>query len=301
MANERIDISIVTITYNGLDDTRRMIASVMASVRSVSYEIIVIDNASKEDEAAMIAKEFPAVRTLRSDRNLGFSGGNNLGLRAATGRYVLLLNNDTYVEDDGLGRLTALMDANPQIGACSPKIRFAQPPHPIQFAGFTPLTSVTMRNNLVGYLEEDRGQYDTPRRIPYAHGAAMMVSRAALEAAGPMPEEYFLYYEELDWSITIAACGFEIWYEPACTVYHRDGQSSSASPMRAYYLTRNRMLLAWRKSAGLRRWASVSYQIGVAMPKNIVVSLLKKRPELAAAHLKAFGGFVGMKKNKVHP
>ncbi len=297
MERHPCDISIVSITYNGLEDTRRMILSLQTVVHSVSYEIIVVDNASQANEAEAIGAEFPGVRTIRSERNLGFSGGNNLGIAIARGRYVLLLNNDTYLEEDGLGKLVAAMDADPRIGACSPKIRFAAPPHLIQFAGFTPLTPITLRNSLIGYREEDHGQYDTPRRIPYAHGAAMMVSRAALEAAGPMPETYFLYYEELDWSITIRACGFEIWYEPACTVFHCDGQTGGgASSLRTYYLTRNRLLLAWRKSGSGKRWASVAYQMGAAMPKNVVAALLKGQIRVAGSAIGGCCGFLTMKK-----
>jgi GT2 family glycosyltransferase len=291
------DISVVTISYNSLDDTLRMIRSLKQVVRSVSLELIVVDNASCEDEAAAVAREFPDVVTIRSERNLGFSGGNNLGLAVAKGRYAMLLNNDTYIERDGFGKLVERMDADPKIGACSPKIRFAAPPHPIQFAGFTPLSGVTMRNSLVGYMEPDDGRWDTPREIPYAHGAAMMVSRAALDAAGPMPEEYFLYYEELDWSITIREHGFRIWYEPACTVFHRDGQAGKPiTPQRSYFLTRNRMLLAWRKAGRARRLASVAYQLVVAVPKNALVALLGGRADVAAAMLSAGYGFLAMKK-----
>lgn len=82
----------------------------------------------------------------------------------------------------------------------SPKIRFADPPRPIQFAGYTPLSKITLRNGLVGFNREDDGSYDTPHETPYAHGAAMMVRRETIEQAGEMPELYFLYYEELDWS-----------------------------------------------------------------------------------------------------
>ncbi len=297
MPNNPIDISIVTITYNGLRDTLQMIRSLREVVRSVTYQIIVVDNASRENEAQAVQREFPDVLCIRSERNLGFSGGNNLGIARATGRYVMLLNNDTYIEEDGFGRLVALMDANPRIGACSPKIRFSTPPRLIQFAGFTPLTSVTLRNSLVGYMEEDKGQYDTPRQIPYAHGAAMMVSRAALEAAGPMPEEYFLYYEELDWSVTISECGFQIWYEPACTVFHRDGQAGApVTPFRSYYLTRNRMLLAWRKAGSTKRWASVAYQMGLAVPKNALVAVAKGELRIAASMARACYAFCVMKK-----
>ena len=164
-------------------------------------EIIVVDNGSERDEAAMLRERYPDITVLRSDENRGFAGGNNLGIRAATGDCLLLLNNDTEVADDTLHYLCETLDADPAIGAVCPKIRFWAPPKAIQFAGYEPLTRITLRNALIGFGKPDDGSYDTPHDTPYAHGAAMMVRRTAVEKAGTMPEEYFLYYEELDLSL----------------------------------------------------------------------------------------------------
>jgi GT2 family glycosyltransferase len=112
-------------------------------------------------------------------------------------------------------------------------MRFEWGNHPIQFAGYTPLSSITIRNRAIGCGEEDKGQYDTPHPTPYAHGAAMMVKREAIEKVGLMPECYFLYYEELDWSMMMTRAGYDIWYEPACTIFHKESQSTGQnSPLR---------------------------------------------------------------------
>ena len=95
-------ISFITICYNGLDDTCMLIESLRDTISSVSYEIIVVDNASRQDEASLIQERYPFVRTLRSEKNLGFSGGNNLGIQIAQGKYLFLINNDTYLTEDGL-------------------------------------------------------------------------------------------------------------------------------------------------------------------------------------------------------
>ena len=128
-----------------------------------------------------------------------------------------------------------------------PKIRFAWDDNPIQFAGYTPLSRYTMRNRSIGFGETDKGQYDTAHPTPYAHGAAMLVKREALEQVGLMPECYFLYYEELDWSMMFIRAGYAIWYEPACTIYHKESQATGQnSPLKTYYLTRNRLLFVKR-------------------------------------------------------
>ena len=174
----------------------------------------------------MLRERYPEIKALRSERNLGFAGGNNLGFAAATGDYLLLLNNDTEVEDDTLHYLCETLAGNPAIGAVCPKIRFFAPPRHIQFAGYTPLTHVTLRNALIGFGMPDDGSFDTPRDTPYAHGAAMMVRREVPRKAGPMPDIYFLYYEELDWSVRIREQGWKIAYDPRCTVFHKKSATS---------------------------------------------------------------------------
>jgi GT2 family glycosyltransferase len=168
-----------------------------------------------------------------------------------------------------------------------PKLRFAWDDRPIQFAGYTPLSAITLRNSAIGYGEADNGQYQTPHPTPYAHGAAMMVRRDALERVGLMPECYFLYYEELDWSMMIRRAGDDIWYEPACTIYHKESQATGQdSPLKIYYLTRNRLLFVHRNTRGISKPLSFLYLIGVVTPKDIIKHLLHKRPDLAKAAIK---------------
>ena len=226
MTNSSPDISFITICYNGFKDTCELIESLHKKLKSVSYEIIVVDNASREDEAAKIHELYPTVISIRSNENGGFSGGNNIGIRAAKGKYIFLINNDTYIESDEIAYLVERLESRPEIGGVSPKIRFAFPPQHIQFAGFTPLTKITLRNNMLGFDCPDDGSYDIPHPTPYLHGAAMIIKREVIEKIGMMPEIFFLYYEELDWSTSMTRAGYELWYEPRCTVFHKESQST---------------------------------------------------------------------------
>ena len=160
MMNEP-QVSFITVCYNGFKDTCELIESLQTHVHSVSYEIIVVDNASREDEATKIKELYSDIVTLRSESNLGFSGGNNLGIRVAKGAYIFLINNDTYVESDGFHYLTERLESQKNIGAVSPKIRFAFPPQNIQFAGFTSLSAITIRNEMTGFGCPDDGTFDT--------------------------------------------------------------------------------------------------------------------------------------------
>lgn len=291
-------LSVITVNYNGLALTAAMIESLGRHV-STPLEIIVVDNGSVRDEAALLKERYPGIIAIRSPKNLGFAGGNNLGIRAATGEYVLLLNNDTEVADDTLHYLAETLDTDPSIGAVCPKIRFWAPPQAIQFAGYTPLTRITLRNALVGFGDPDDGSHDTPRPSPYAHGAAMLVRRAAIEKAGEMPELYFLYYEELDWSERIREAGFGIVYNPRATVFHKESATTGQqSPLRSYYLTRNRLLYARRNRRGAVRSLSVLYQLGVALPKSVAAALLHGRRDLAAAALRGARDFLRNKTGK---
>ena len=291
-------ISVITVNYNGLELTAAMIGSLRRHV-TTPLEIVVVDNGSARDEAALLRERFPDATVIRSDENRGFAGGNNLGIRAATGDFLLLLNNDTEVTDDTLHLLAETLDADPGIGAVCPKIRFWTPPQAVQFAGYTPLTRITLRNALIGFGEPDDGRFDTPHDTPYAHGAAMMVRREAVEKAGPMPEEYFLYYEELDWSERLREAGYRIAYDPRATVFHKESATTGQqSPLRSYYLTRNRLLFARRNRRGVVRTLSVLYQLGVALPKSVAAALAHGRRDLAAAVLRGARDFLRHKTGK---
>ena len=261
-------LSIITINYNGLKDTCELIDSIPFNN---NMEVIVVDNASKKDEASIISGRFPLVKVIRSNQNLGFAGGNNLGIKEVKGDYILLINNDTYFKEFNIDSLIKRLESSDKIGIVCPKLRFAWGDNPIQFAGYTPLSNITLRNKAVGFGEEDNGQYDKAHPTPYAHGAAMLIKREVLEKVGLMPECYFLYYEEIDWSMMFTRAGYEIWYDPSCTVYHKESQTTGQnSPLRTYYITRNRLLLVKRNYKGISKYLSYIYLIGIVAPRDIV-------------------------------
>lgn len=289
MRNE-CKLSIITVNYNGLEDTCALIDSIPFNNE---LEVIVIDNASKKDEASIIAQRYPQVKTIRSDKNLGFAGGNNLGIKASKGQYILLINNDTLFKKFNVEALIGRLESSPQIGIVCPKIRFAWGNNPIQFAGYTPLSKITVRNKSIGYGEEDHGQYDIAHPTPYAHGAAMLIKREALEKVGLMPECYFLYYEEIDWSMMFIRTGYQIWYEPACTIYHKESKSTGQhSPLRTYYITRNRLLLVKRNWRGIIIYFSYIYIIGLVTSRDILNYTLKGDFSLLKATVMGLKDFI---------
>ena len=280
MHQER-EFSIITINYNGVNETCALIETIPFNDE---MEVIVVDNASKNDEATEIENKYPRVKVIRSDKNLGFAGGNNLGIKAAKGKYLFFVNNDTIFKDFNIQSLIDRIESAPNIGIVCPKIRFAWEGNPIQYAGYTPLSKITVRNRSTGFGEEDNGQYNSPHPTPYAHGAAMLIKREAIDKVGLMPECYFLYYEELDWSMMFTKAGYQIWYEPTCTIYHKESQTTGQnSPLRTYYITRNRLLLVKRNWRGASKYISYLYLIGIVATRDIFKYLLKGRWDQANA------------------
>lgn len=285
-----IEVSIITINYNGLEDTCALIESIPFNE---NMEVIIVDNASKNQEAETIALRYPKVKVVRSDRNLGFAGGNNLGMQAAQGKYLFLINNDTVFKDFNIKALIDRMESSSEIGVVCPKIRFAWRNNPIQFTGYTPLSQITVRNHAIGFSENDHGQYNTAHTTPYAHGAAMLIRREAINKVGLMPENYFLYYEELDWSMMFTRAGYQIWYEPACTVYHKESQATGPnSPLRTYYLTRNRLMLVRRNPQEFNKTLAYIYLFGIVALRDIVKYALTSRFNFLKATLLGLRDFI---------
>ena len=280
---KRIDpsplISLITINYNQAVVT----CDLLESTRSLTYphfEIIVVDNGSTEDPTERIRQgNYPNVTVVVSPDNLGFSGGNNLGIRHARGDYLFLLNNDTIVTPNLLEQLLKPFLENPWIGVVCPKIRFHDQPNIIQYAGYRPLSQYVGQTWAVGLMEPDQGQHDRPGPTWFAHGAAMLVSREVLDRAGTLDDSFFLYYEELDWSMRIRRAGFQIYYQPDALIYHRESMSvGKANAMKVYYHTRNRLWFMRRNVTGFPLLIFYAYYFGLALPKALIQYSLPWQP-----------------------
>lgn len=276
-------VSIVSINYNGAGVTCEM----LESLKRISYpniEVIIVDNASKEDPSSILEKH-PWINFIRSDNNLGFAGGNNLGFKKAKGEYFLMLNNDTEVDPGFLEPLVNRLENDSSIGAVSPKIIFHHSPGIIQFAGFNPINPYTGRGTAIGFGEPDNGKYNHSHPTSRAHGAAMLVSKKAVAQVGLMADLFFLYYEEMDYCERIKRAGFTIWYEAGSTVFHKESMATGkGSSLKTYYLTRNRLLYQRRNVKGIQLLISLIYFVSISIPKNTINYLIKGKTEL----LKAF-------------
>lgn len=281
-------VSIVTLNYNQAEVT----CDLLKSLREISYpniEILVVDNASKDQPEQLITSRYPEVTFISNDENLGFAGGNNVAIAQAKGKYVLLLNNDTEVAPDFLEPMVACMEQDPKIGVCSPKIRFYETKVHIQYAGSTAIDPMRVASYAVGYGEEDKGQYDQAGgQTHLAHGAAMMVSQEAIAKAGLMEPSFFLYYEELDWCEHIKKAGFVIHFVPQSLVLHKESMSvGKNSPLQLYYKTRNRIFFARRNLRGVQLLMAMAYLVCLVAPVRLAKLLLKGNFKNFKIYLKA--------------
>jgi GT2 family glycosyltransferase len=282
-------VSIITVNFNQALVTEALLKSINLTNNYLNIEIIVVDNGSKIDSVPAWRAKYPDVTFIRSDKNLGFAGGNNLGLHAAKGDYLFLVNNDTEFTPNLVETLVNVLDNNPLIGMVSPKIRYFDQPDMLQYMGFTDMNYYTARNYCVGQFEIDNGQYDNlTGRTGYAHGAAMMIKKEAIEKAGPMAENFFLYYEEMDWCDHIKKAGYEVWLVTAALIYHKESVSvGRVSALKEFFMNRNRILFIRRNAPVFARLVFYFYFVLLVTPRNIMRYRKTGNPEFTKWLLKA--------------
>lgn len=274
-------VSVITLNYNETSTTFALLDSIWQQGYA-DLEVIVVDNASLENPEQLIREKYPEVHFIRSSKNLGFAGGNNLALPVATGDYLFFLNNDTELAPNCIQRMVDFLQKKPQTGLLSPLICYFPNQNLqetsslplIQYAGMTSVSAFTGRNETIGARTRDRGQYTQARATAYAHGAAMMIPRKVLEQVGSMWEGYFLYYEELDWAERIRKAGFEVWVEPSARIWHKESYTlDKMGPVKTFYMARNRVLFMRRQRQGLNLLGFYGY-LGLVLVPAKAFSLL---------------------------
>jgi GT2 family glycosyltransferase len=250
-------IGLVLVNLNSYEDTARC----LSSLRDITYRqtaTIVVDNASTDESYARLKTEFPEVNFLTSTENLGFTGGNNLGIKQALDAgcdHVLLLNNDTIVECGFLEPLVERLESNPLVAAVSGKIYFWPEARNgasniLWYAGCYRRWHTGF--NHLGLDEIDMGQYDTPSPVPYACGCLMLMKGSVIREIGMLSDEYFIYWEEADWCARAIRKGYTCYYEPRSVIYHnfRSSELGMETPFHNYLHSRNAFLFSKRNNKG---------------------------------------------------
>jgi hypothetical protein len=247
-----LDLAIVIVNYNTCDLLRDCLTSVYHSQGPIHFKVIVVDNASPDDSAAMVATEFPQVTLIANQDNRGFAAANNQGLRRAgfndkgppqpyAPRYALLLNPDTVLPPTALAGMIVFMDTHSEVGAAGPKLvlldgsldlacRRTFPTPAVSFYRMVGLSKLFPHSRRFGRYNMTFADPDELLEVDAVVGAFMMVRREAIAQAGLLDETYFMYGEDLDWAYQIKANGWRIYYNPAVTVTHIKRAASRHSP-----------------------------------------------------------------------
>jgi len=280
-------VSIITVNFNQPQLTEQLLRSIPDTYANL--EVIVVDNGSTVDATIEWRKTFAGITFIRSADNCGFAGGNNIGIKQATGDYLFLVNNDTEFTNGLIETLVAVLNENLQVGMVSPKIKYFNNKDTIQYAGYTPMNYYTGRNSCIGLRETDKGQYDKEScPTAYCHGAAMMVRMEAIDKAGLMAENFFLYYEEIDWCERIKHEGYQAWVCTNALIYHKESVTvGKKSRLKEYFMNRNRILFIRRHASFFEKVIFYPYFILMVVPRNLLNYLKDKNYTFVIALLKA--------------
>ncbi|GAB4524231.1 MAG: glycosyltransferase family 2 protein [Anaerolineales bacterium] len=257
-------ILILLVNWNGRENILACLRSLEA-VQGPSFDIAVVDNGSRDGSAQAITRSFPDVTVIQSIVNLGFTGGNNLGLMYAQRQgyeYVLLLNNDTEVAPDFLAPLVQAMEDDPQAAAAGPLIYYHARPRVVWSAGGV-IDWQRGETRMLGLDEHDSGQFDSPPQVvDFVTGCALLVRLSVVAEVGALDERFFAYYEEVEWCVRMQRAGYRILFVPQSKVWHKiSPDARQESPQVHYYMTRNRLLFLHLAHAPLRArlWTVFSY------------------------------------------
>lgn len=250
-------VHIILVNFNGLDDTRACVESCLQLTHE-RFQIVIVDNASADGSGSTLAADYAdedRVHVILNEANLGFAGGNNTGIAHALEHgadFVWLLNNDTFVDAQALSELVAAAAEHPEAGMFGSKVYFADRPETLWFAGgfIRDVCEGSVYHR--GLEEEDLGQYDEAEVVDYVTGCSLLVSTGLVRTIGTMSEDYFLYWEEVDWCDRSTAAGRPCLYVPASKVWHKVGASLGATntPLQIRYDARNRLIFYWRNRRG---------------------------------------------------
>jgi GT2 family glycosyltransferase len=256
-------VVIIILNWNGLADTMACLGT-LRRLDYPAYEILVVDNGSQDGSPAAIREAYPKIQVIEIGENLGYVGGNNLGLEYACTRkadYALLLNNDTEVSADFLTKMVELAEADSKIGVVGPTIYYAEQGDRIWSAG----GKLEWRSGLTllyGMDQIDRGQFGAaPRQVDFVTGCALLVKIPVVKEVGKLDSRFFAYFEENEWCVRVTQAGYKIYHLPTAKIWHKiSPDHREHSPQVYYYMTRNRLLFTWLANLGMSSWLSIFWE-----------------------------------------
>ncbi len=282
-----MELSIIIVNYNVKHFLEQCLMSVSAALQGIEAEVFVVDNASSDDSCAMVMQKFPSVKLIENHQNVGFSKANNQAIRLSTGRFVLLLNPDTVVQEDTFAKCIAFMDSHPNAGSLTVKMIDGQGnylpeskrgfPSPMvsffKIFGLTALfpKSETFARYYLGHLDQN-----STHEIEVLPGAFMFISKNALDKAGLLDEDFFMYGEDIDLSYRIILAGFKNYYYPECQIIHYKGESTKKGSLNYVLVFYNAMIIFAKKHFKSQKVSVYIALINTAIYFRAFLSILKR-------------------------
>lgn len=294
MTAPQLDLSVIILSFNTRELTLACVQSVFAARDDLALEVIVVDNASSDGTVAALQAACPEMCIIANSQNLGFSRGNNMGLRAAQGHYLMLLNSDTIVQPGALRALVNFMDAHPNAGACGPMLLnedgSLQPsgrPLPSVWRLFVDMTRLYRLWQRDVFAQHHR-DYTQPARVGEVSGAALLIRHEAYERVGGFDEKLFAYYEDVDLCKCIADAGYAVYYAPDAKVIHLWKRSSRAAPEQTYRAGQTSARYYFRKHHGPLAQAVVQAMLLAKEAALIVANAMRGRRDAMDFHQRMF-------------
>ncbi|MDR0660903.1 MAG: glycosyltransferase family 2 protein [Prevotellaceae bacterium] len=284
--SKNIDVSIIIVSYNTCQLTRECIRSVYERTTDISFELIVVDNASADNSAEAIKKEFPNVVVIESVENLGFGKANNIGAEQTTGKYLFLLNSDTILLNNAVKILADFLDDNPTVGICGGNL-FDENKSPAH-SYFSYLPSIKWElNDLTGgllgkLLYRKNTQFnhsDRPRKVGYITGADLMIRTSLFKKLNGFDPDFFMYFEETELTYRVKKMGYGVYSVPRAEITHLEGKSPSPSERKLKQILYSRKLYYKKTHTRFSIWVCNSIYYMTAILRCFIFTALRNKPK----------------------
>lgn len=287
-------VYIIILNWNGKNDTLECLKS-LEKINYGNYKIIAVDNGSSDGSVFEIKEKHPQTIIIENKKNLGFAGGNNIGIKYAINDevdYVLLINNDTTVEENFLNELVNVGESDKKTGILGPKICYYDEPKIIWSAGGN-VNWLKNKGVHIGLNEVDRGQYNKTKEADYLTGCCLLIKREVIEKIGVLSEDYFLYYEDTDFCLRAKNAGYKCVFVSGSKIYHKVSRSTKpGSSSYIYYHTRNGLVAARRAGSFLNIIVLYFYCLFLFLKQIIKIIFMPQKRNWACAVLKGERDFL---------
>lgn len=287
--------AVVILNWNGQKHLAHYMPSVVKHT-SADARIVVADNGSTDDSVSFLQENYPSVEILRLDKNYGFAEGYNRALREIQAKYYILLNSDVEVTAGWIEPLIEMLQQDDAIAAVAPKLLSDVERDKFEYAGAAGgfidyLGYPLCRGRILSTIEQDKGQYDSPREVFWASGAAFCCKADVFRALGGFDADFFAHMEEIDLCWRMQLQGYKVMVEPRSVVYHLGGGTlPNESPRKLYLNYRNNLAMLFKCAPTMQRVVAAVIR-PLADLLSVVLYLLKRQPDLAMATLKAYRDF----------